>query len=606
MRKRFRRLSERMRTKKELKVAQPDNDNPSTSSASKAADTPKTCHERKFQTEEEDTASDDEGNETCIPLPELSPSFVKHLDGSTMQSDTNRTFEQIHGSSDTMLAAIKRIQHLGIVRDDAQAVTATYIRRVLKPIPFQPRLAQSASDRFLELTCQISRRYVAVSYTWDRSDPSIIDTPHCRIIMPDGSIFEPHHGLNAVIHRALEFGPDDIWLDQVCILQNDKGDLEWHLQRMHKVFAESSCTFVPLSSCVTSAEMLETLGWFGDGDFCWRIRNNDAREAPSEVARRLLALFQFLVEDSWFKRAWTYHERQFGANILLSIHVARILGKDQTSDIAVSMAQIKATFGQVLDWYQKRQKLTDSILGKEMWDDLERILRMNFDFGRKEVYRTTIDDHCVNGHDFDVVETRDITFVSDRLQILANVRGCIYKLQTVFLNKSEFSYSTCLLVLLMSNGWRQHRANIRSFLALRLNSTITDVVKALKTTGMAELHISVDHNVPYAPCYFTESPDLFSADPDYVLIPILAIDELENYAAHAGREVRSQWLAGGLDPVLTRRLTRHDRHVDLAAIDRQGDWVLYWSERRKQEQVLRETRLAQGETLSESDKRVVV
>jgi hypothetical protein len=148
-------------------------------------------------------------------------------------------------------------------------------------------------------------------------------------------------------------------------------------------------------------------------------RKQITHEAICNVNQSYLYLFTLVTQDNWFKRAWTYHERHVGGDIYSSFHIAPRLSNCHGLGI---IARIKTAFAQVLSMFQSRSEIRSNRNLKDVHERFEGIMRANFDFARKELDRVTIDEHWINQQDFNILETSDVTFASDRLQVLANVR----------------------------------------------------------------------------------------------------------------------------------------------------------------------------------------
>lgn len=81
---------------------------------------------------------------------------------------------------------------------------------------------------------------------------------------------------------------------------------------------------------------------------------------------------------------------------------------------------------------------------------------------------------------FDFVEMCDISIFADKLAIYGNIYDMPYQLKTTLLRKSEYSYSTCLLVLVMASIWPGKEERMAKYVDMYkelCNQTIKDFVQ---------------------------------------------------------------------------------------------------------------------------------
>jgi hypothetical protein len=487
-----------------------------------------------------------------------------------MQSDTTFKFEEIHGSPEAMLVSIENIQKLALLREGC----TSHRLRFLSLLDPQPGCPIQSGEVFLKLTPlgAILESYIAVSYTWDRLDSAPPSIPQYRIVNANNEVTNPPQGLNYVIHRSIRFASSKgirlLWIDQLCVMQNDPEDIEMHLQCMHKVFEESDYTLVPLSCCISNT-LLRTFE-------CFLHIAPDKQKAETEVledVKTFLELFKFIVQDRWFKRAWTYQERRCSRNVKLAFHIvpglgSGVLGDEYFTEKFVSFYEIQKAFKHLLmsgvpDLLKRG--ISDNAIS--IWSYLEHIMQFNFDFDSGSEYLPDFKSQVLTKQIFDIIETCGITVISDRLAILANLRKYIYRLKSTILSDSCFSYSTCVLVLLISNDWLELRtAHERMYFAVRMDATISEIIKTLANPNSGYIVSSEGTDGP-KPIYVVDE-DLKGRLPKlYVPVPILAIEELENLAFSSEEDCET-----GLSD-LTRRLTRHESHRSMADTDSKLRWI---------------------------------
>jgi hypothetical protein len=77
------------------------------------------------------------------------------------------------------------------------------------------------------------------------------------------------------------------------------------------------------------------------------------------------------------------------------------------------------------------------------------------------------------------IEERDNLIVSDRLAIHSNIRHHTWRLQTTLLQNARFSYSTCSLVLVLSNHLLLNEKSSRQHSRLPIDQTVMEVIRRM-------------------------------------------------------------------------------------------------------------------------------
>ncbi|CAN9177177.1 unnamed protein product [Alternaria alternata] len=374
-----------------------------------------------------------------------------------MERDSHRTLREIHGNIENFVASVEDIQAkalMEVVEDDAPLNL-----RFITPYQLSTDWTtdENCSEYALTLPGELppGQEYISVSYTWAHSQEIDASTP-----IPDYRIKDqatpdaPFRLINCptlVFHRAWCFARARkipyIWIDQECIYQKNAEDKERHLQIMDKIYERSKWTVAILSKEVPDT-MLSALvlvpsndreEWTGmphfgnwpDGVDFWPFFD-DFQENASKILSSVYS-------DRWFTRAWTFQERCCASACVLLAPVGN------KSD---AVAQLS------LDWIGN--DVSFSVF--DMKDIYQfRNLHLRGDHAvflfLKALSLRKIDDTSPLGHWllFKAIERCDNLICSDRLTIYANVCGFRYKLNSTILNDVKYSYSTCMLALIMAN-----------------------------------------------------------------------------------------------------------------------------------------------------------
>ncbi|RII19114.1 hypothetical protein CUC08_Gglean001777 [Alternaria sp. MG1] len=424
---------------------------------------------------------------------------------TNMERDSHLTFREIHGSRENLVLSVADI--LGkalveVVEDDAPLNL-----RFITPYQFSTDWPtdENCSQYALTLPGELppGQEYISVSYTWAHSqeiDPST-PIPDYRIkdqATPDA----PFRSINCptmVFHRAWCFARARnipyIWIDQECIYQENAEDKERHLQIMDRIYKKSKWTVAILSTEIPDT-MLSALALVPLNNRQEWYRGPYFENWPADVELKPLYvnfyvdflnnttnILSSVLSDPWFTRAWTFQERHCASACVLLA---------PTGNKSEAVAQLP------LDWFGNDVSLTYRSLREisryhrhlndpgNPGDALDRIRLYSLLYESDQSEPTSYDIL------FYMLEGCDNLICSDRLTIFANACGFRYKLNSTLLNDAEYSYSTCMIALMMANEWEYKTSvwadDIKDFLvAHRINIWKLDLNEpiegALRKTG---------------------------------------------------------------------------------------------------------------------------
>jgi hypothetical protein len=489
-----------------------------------------------------------------------------------MQRDTDLSFQHIHGSPQEMLSSIEKIQKSALVRRGAKWP------RIRQLCLSQPEVdSQLTSCDFIDLHLSYDfQRYVAVTYTWRRSDPVPASIPCYRISSEEDGLIEISPALNFVIHRAFKYaisqGLFSIWIDQLCIRQNDPEDVESHLQVMHKIYAQSTSSVALLSLTVEDNKMLaalETLKNFA------AYRTQDRSQGFSHLNTEmedLLGLLEHLLADQWFRRAWTFQERQFALQVDIAIFIRQQSGHvDTYFNIRYLHKALLRLLEECPRELMERSFISELSVSQDFETFIQSLIPLESDV--EEETEPYIADQLV----FSALERCGISCVSDLLAIFANVRDCVYRLESRPLNAKCFSYSTCVLVIILANHCSNTNSTTKISFAIRMDTNISRVMEVL-SRGEIEILSNIEASDNLNPIYVVEGSFFDGLGDEFVLIPFLGIEKLETYAftKRSGCTCTSHCLC------LTPRLSRHGSHQSGDYSASRLRYVEKWAQTHKQ------------------------
>ncbi|KAE8373910.1 heterokaryon incompatibility protein-domain-containing protein [Aspergillus bertholletiae] len=185
--------------------------------------------------------------------------------------------------------------------------------RLLRLLPNEDSTAPIKCE-LLDYSLQKSRNgahmYDALSYVWGTSAKSQ------SIYIEDGE-FEVSQNLHSALRRLRDPAFERIlWVDAICIKQDDDAEKERQIQAMGKIYAQANQVVVWLGDEVdNSSEAIETIREKAAGSYgiLGNISINDAA-------------FNKLCERPWFRRIWVVQEVGLARNIRVLCGPAEING----------------------------------------------------------------------------------------------------------------------------------------------------------------------------------------------------------------------------------------------------------------------------------------
>lgn len=167
--------------------------------------------------------------------------------------------------------------------------------------------------------------YVAVSYCWQKKPELAKYTVSDAQSSTSRPVTAPNEVLDRAIHFAAYHKVRFIWIDQVCILQDDRTDKELGIQSMDLVFQRARFTAGVLSVSVDEPQHAEALNFLRESRYQddYGYLPPDGLGIEIDLSLRawdILGLFEILASDRWLTRAWILQEAACaGAHLVLLV-----------------------------------------------------------------------------------------------------------------------------------------------------------------------------------------------------------------------------------------------------------------------------------------------
>ena len=149
-------------------------------------------------------------------------------------------------------------------------------------------------------------RYFALSYVWGNVATFKTIKSNLSELGEDGSILRMRHkfpqAINDAISLVSELQERFLWVDALCIVQDDPRDKQVHIPHMDVIFSQAVATIVSLSGKDASS------GLPGVQEESRRVRQCSVTVGPWQLFAKLPELSVTLENSKWHTRAWTFQE----------------------------------------------------------------------------------------------------------------------------------------------------------------------------------------------------------------------------------------------------------------------------------------------------------
>lgn len=167
-------------------------------------------------------------------------------------------------------------------------------------------------------------RYVALSYVWGKTESTHAEKANIMALqkanaLQKDSVFLPRT-IRDVIALVKVLGETFLWVDRLCIVQDDRVTKQLHLEQMASIYAGSYLTVIVAQGDNAEAGLRGIPGVTG------KPRDYHLAAYPAELVsesdpQRVRQVMEhnsgLLMQTSWFSRAWTFQEYIFSRRKLI-------------------------------------------------------------------------------------------------------------------------------------------------------------------------------------------------------------------------------------------------------------------------------------------------
>lgn len=374
-----------------------------------------------------------------------------------MRYDVGLTLAKIHNNDvEALIESVEEIIDVALVRIDESELLKL---RFITPNVSLDEWLQDERCANYKLTQPDEHydglEYVVVSYCWqfDQSKEGLPPIPNYYIHDSDSpaNVSRRNKCPDLVLHRAIQYARKRecpyIWIDQECINQEDKEDVEKHLKIMHRVYRESHWPIAILSVQLPDVDTVKAArnefeGMFDDDDPSTTVLKMKQRADAHEI----------IAKDRWFSRAWVFQERSCAKRLVLLLPPCK--GSDGQP---LATEDYQVDYSENLDPFSRFSPLRFcflQVIKFKPWKDSKNFVEANSASENMEVQKRYDPAYSLSiaSRTFHKLKDCGCSLVSDRLTILGNICDLDCKLLSNRLRDPKYSYNTCAFALFVANN----------------------------------------------------------------------------------------------------------------------------------------------------------
>ncbi|KAL9618166.1 MAG: hypothetical protein Q9160_007116 [Pyrenula sp. 1 TL-2023] len=177
-----------------------------------------------------------------------------------------------------------------------------------------------AIDVKQECICHLPKgsKYVALSYCWPVGKHLLLRKANRDELFSPGSLARREGKISPLVKDAIsfvrDFGEAYLWIDALCIVQDDEDHQRFQMSQMDQVYASAIVTLVSAATTMSPVGACEGLP-------SYRTNEHDRRQITFKIRDLHLAvpyesIHSLLQSCRWFTRGWTYQECLLSSRIL--------------------------------------------------------------------------------------------------------------------------------------------------------------------------------------------------------------------------------------------------------------------------------------------------
>ncbi|KAK8127285.1 HET-domain-containing protein [Apiospora sp. TS-2023a] len=177
-------------------------------------------------------------------------------------------------------------------------------------------ICESGAFRVVQLPPDTDTCYTALSYCWGQGSSIKATSANIDLLAQECSISELPAVLRDAISITRKLGIDYIWIDALCILQDDASDWEREASFMDSIYKEAYLTIAASSSSDVHDSFLDRQS--ASHSVGLQLETFDGRDLHIRARKRPACGVHasFEAPDPWRRRAWTFQEQQLATRLI--------------------------------------------------------------------------------------------------------------------------------------------------------------------------------------------------------------------------------------------------------------------------------------------------
>ncbi|CZR66622.1 related to tol protein [Phialocephala subalpina] len=172
------------------------------------------------------------------------------------------------------------------------------------------RLIDIHQMRVIHIEPNSTPAYFVLSYVWGKPPFLLLLKSNQSEFAKPGSLST--QAIPQTISEAIEitrfFGGQYLWVDALCIVQDDTNDKMSEIERMHEIYAQADLTIVAATGDGANSSLMDIDPVFGDE--CVHVIGGKRFTADVREMREVIEF------STWFTRGWTFQELVFSNRLL--------------------------------------------------------------------------------------------------------------------------------------------------------------------------------------------------------------------------------------------------------------------------------------------------
>jgi hypothetical protein len=297
----------------------------STTEASRSSNLSESIHEKRSGSKTANKQSFEEIYRQPYPLPPHLFAFAPYVEKETLQptDPANLNFDSrgidIGAIRKWMLICTKRHGHdcdWDAVEGRAEGQSPLFLIDVVNM-----KIVHANPDS----------RYVTLSYVWGEFDSTCNDSQDASTLIPNTCFTGPAIAVPQVIRHSIELvqrlGEKFLWIDRLCIPQDDGAEKQAQLNAMGSIYARSWLTIIaaqnvdPSQGLYGTRELFEAAAKETSSFLATEMKGKSRRQVYNLSNEEVIVCnSKLLMTTPWYSRGWTFQEHLFSARRLVFQH----------------------------------------------------------------------------------------------------------------------------------------------------------------------------------------------------------------------------------------------------------------------------------------------